>query len=64
MSHTIDLFAAPVQLPSSLTAIIESYPIDLNYKQCASMLKEFKARGYSFQYGLDAVPYKLKKITI
>ena len=34
----------------------------LEYKQCEAFLKEVQALGYTFEYGLDAEPYGLRKI--
>lgn len=52
--------------PAELKAIIEEWEermIDgMNYNTCEQMLKEVEAIGYTFDYGLDAEPYGLRKI--
>lgn len=59
----MDLFEYPELIPDVISDIIESYNenIDL-YKENERMLKEMNKHGYTFEYGLDGVPYDLKKI--
>ena len=54
-----DLFYHHEEQPPELAKIIQSYPPEPNYQQCAEMLAEVQKIGYSFEYGLDAVPYDL-----
>ena len=32
------------------------------YKECDRLLNELEPHGYTFDYGLDGEPYKLKKL--
>lgn len=59
----MDLFETPELIPDVISDIIESYNenIDL-YKENERMLKEMNKHGYTFEYGLDGVPYDLRKI--
>jgi len=60
---TKDLFEDIESLPQELQAILNKYSeMDNDYHNCAKMLKEVEAIGYTFEYGLDAEPYGLSKI--
>ena len=59
----MDLFEYPELIPDVINDIIESYNEDADlYKECRRMLKEMNKHGYTFEYGLDGVPYDLRKI--
>lgn len=59
----IDLFNQLDKLPKEVQAIIEKYSLkDENYEVMESFLKEMEAHGYTFEYGLDAIPFGLRKI--
>jgi hypothetical protein len=59
----IDLFEHPEKLPKQVQAVLNKYSEDDNtYESLGKMLSEMKPLGYTFEYGLDAVPYDLKKI--
>tara|TARA_R110002020_G_scaffold220785_2_gene428798 strand:- start:48751 stop:48930 length:180 start_codon:yes stop_codon:yes gene_type:complete len=59
----MDLFERPDLIPDSISAIIESYNEDIDlYAENKRMLKEMENHGYAFEYGLDGIPYNLRKI--
>ena len=63
----IDLFDRIDLAPPEIQQIVDRYSDindgDLQYQECEDMLKEVEAHGYTFEYGLDAIPYGLKKIS-
>lgn len=68
MIEEIDLFENYQDQPKELSEITKKYSQieaeeGISYKQCRQFLTEVKAIGYTFDYGLDSVPYGLKKIT-
>lgn len=62
----IDLFENYNDMPSNLMAVIEKYDNTdgLSYNECAAMLIDVEAIGYTFEYGLDGIPYDLKKCEV
>jgi hypothetical protein len=61
----IDLFEDYENIPPSVQAIIYKYENEENeYSTLEKMLKEVEAEGYTFDYGLDAEPYGLRKIGV
>lgn len=57
----IDLFQTPELLPDNIKAILDKYATDDNdYTNCQNMLAEMEAEGYTFEFGLDAVPFNLR----
>lgn len=59
----VDLFETPEQQPPELRRITEYYgalPDGDLYEVCAEFLKEAEALGYTFDYGLDGMPYDLR----
>ena len=64
MEDTIDLFELPETHSKELAAVIEKYSqLEGSYKNCENLVKELEAIGYTCDYGLDAVPFDLKKIS-
>lgn len=62
-----DLFWKLDLLPIEVQIIIEKYQlidtdIGLNYSDLANMLNELEILGYTFEYGLDAIPFNLQKL--
>lgn len=59
-----DLFTNHLEeLPQEVLEIINKYSSEDNtYEVCGNLLNELEPLGYSFEYGLDATPYNLKKI--
>ncbi|ATC35630.1 JAB domain-containing protein [Elizabethkingia anophelis] len=60
-----DLFE---NIPEELTTVYEKWQQKiengLDYKDCANFQKDCEALGYTFNYGLDAVPFDLRPIDI
>ena len=62
----IDLFEHYEMLPESIQAIIDQHcpdGDDMTYKECEAMLIDMDKSGYTFEYGLDASPFNLTKIS-
>jgi hypothetical protein len=58
-----DLFNTPELLPQEVRDIIEKYEeMDTCYEMCQKLIEELEPHGYTCDYGLDAIPYELKKI--
>lgn len=57
-----DLFENPELLPAEVQEIIDSIAIAPTYCDLERALKKIQALGYTFDYGLDAVPYDLQRI--
>ena len=61
----VDLFEEMDNLPEEVQAVLRKYSTeDETYTNAESMLSELESLGYTFEYGLDAVPYNLRKIDI
>jgi hypothetical protein len=61
--ETNDLFNDWENLPEEVQAILDKYrDWENDYRVCEELLKELKAVGYTFEYGLDAVPFNLRKL--
>jgi len=58
----IDLFQAPESLPKNVQKILLEFGDFVTYKKCENLLKVLEPLGYTFEYGLDAVPYDLRVI--
>ncbi|WP_145840208.1 hypothetical protein [Marinobacter sp. P4B1] len=64
----MDLFECQETLPEDVQAIISRYTDalesggDNGYEVCREFLFEMEIRGYTFEYGLDAVPTDLRLI--
>lgn len=59
-----DLFECDSNLlPIEVIKILNDYSMrDNTTDNCNSMLSELEKIGYTFEFGLDAIPYNLKKI--
>lgn len=59
-----DLFEYPEELPEGMVNIIDNFDDIgiLTYDHLEEMLEMCEAYGYTFEYGLDAVPFNLRKI--
>lgn len=58
-----DLFETPELLPQEVRYIIEKYwQMDNFYNMCQSLIEELKRVRYTCEYGLDGIPYNLKKL--
>ena len=61
--ETNDLFETPELLPKQIQSFLDNYELDcMTYSDCKNMLLEIELLGYTFEFGLDAVPYNLRKI--
>jgi hypothetical protein len=59
---TLDLFDIYEMQPDNLKKICEEYEMEYNDPDiCRQFLAEVEEIGYSFDYGLDAVPFNLRK---
>ena len=61
-----DLFEHPEELPKAVQNLINGehdVEFEDTYEACAKMLKIMNSLGYTFEYGLDAEPYDLRKLT-
>ncbi len=58
----VDLFEHYEKLPSEVQGIISKCEEQPSYNKLEKMLEELKPYGYTFEYGLDAVPYDLRKL--
>ena len=58
-----DLFENPENLPIEIQSLLNDFEEkDTSYLNCKKLLKKCEKLGYSFEYGLDAIPYGLKKL--
>ena len=50
-------------LPKKVGDILNGFDENKDgYKECRRLLTELRPLGYTFEYGLDAEPYDLKKL--
>ena len=60
----MDLFEQHEILPIEVQAILNRHlDGDNTYEKCASLVAELEAVGYTCEYGLDAEPFGLRKLT-
>jgi len=64
MKEEIDLFEHFETLPQEVQDVLLKCGEIESYQQCADMLVEVEALGYTFDYGLDHEPYNLRKINL
>jgi len=58
-----DLFENYESLPEEVQEVLSKYALeDETYENMENMLAELQPLGYTFEYGLDATPYGLKKM--
>lgn len=63
-----DLFEMEASLPEEVAVIVTKYLSELedppsnSYAILKEFLKEVEQYSYTFEYGLDAVPYGLRKL--
>ena len=61
----MDLFETPELLPKEVQDIIEKHSeMDTTYENCNTLIQDLEKVGYTCDYGLDGVPYELKKIEV
>jgi hypothetical protein len=59
----MDLFETFEELPQVVQNVINAHGEDFTYASCDVLLLKLKPLGYTFEYGLDAIPYDLIKIS-
>jgi hypothetical protein len=59
-----DLFETPEVLPNEVQDIIMCHAIDFpeTYEACHALQLELESVGYTCDYGLDGVPFGLRKM--
>lgn len=62
-----DLFENYQELPAQVVSMINSFNersvvTDDIYANCEQLVKELELLGYTCEYGLDGVPFNLKKV--
>lgn len=59
-----DLFYHPELLPDDVRVVIEKFvEADYySYEACNNLIDDLYDLGYTCEYGLDAVPYNLRKL--
>ena len=64
MENNIDLFDNHNRLPKAVKAAIALYNDSKGdlYASCEIMLATLEQIGYTFDYGLDGVPYDLRPV--
>ena len=64
LEETKDIFENYEEQPENVKSILEHYGDTdaLTYKELAGMQKNLETIGYTFDYGLDAQPFNLRKI--
>ena len=61
--ENIDLFQHTELLPQEVQDVIMAFgDMVESYENCEKLLSELNKFGYTFDYGLDAVPFNLQKI--
>ena len=59
----VDLFEHYQYIPKNIQAIIDKYELEeMDYPDLKKLNEELEAKGFTFEYGLDAEPYNLRKI--
>ena len=60
-----DLFRSPALLPENVRVVVESFSENENdYESCKQLEALLQPLGYTFDWGLDAEPTFLRKITL
>jgi hypothetical protein len=60
-----DLFNTPEMWPDNLRALIDIYnQSNQDYQELLALLNSCEKIGFSFEFGLDSIPYNLKKIRL
>jgi len=56
-----DLFETPDLIPKDVLDILATFE-DNTYEECERILNKLERIGYTYEYGLDAEPFNLKKL--
>jgi hypothetical protein len=58
----IDLFTTPEQLPTEVQEILKDFSErEQTYENCQQLEQALKPHGFTFDWGLDAEPFNLRK---
>lgn len=57
-----DLFQNPEAIPENVKSILDHFGDDLDYENLRAMKLNLETIGYTFDYGLSAEPFNLRKI--
>lgn len=57
-----DLFETPELIPDEIINILNQLNDNNTYIVCEQVLKQIEPLGFTFEYGLDAEPYNLRRI--
>lgn len=59
----IDLFETPEKLPIEIIDLLNDFnQYERLYSECEILLKKCEKLGYTFEYGLDSIPFNLEKL--
>lgn len=56
-----DLFETPDLIPKDVHDILAQFE-DNTYEECERVLNKLEQIGYTYEYGLDAEPFNLRKL--
>lgn len=63
-----DLFETPELIPANVLEVIARYEYALEngdaYIACRDMLAELEQIGFTFEYGLDGIPFDLMQLEV
>lgn len=60
----VDLFETPEVLPDLVQHMLNAFNEKENsYENCKELLEALQSLGYTFEYGLDAIPFELREMT-
>ena len=57
-----DLFEHQDELPKEMQELLLTWEDSNTYENCEGMLKKSEVLGYTFDYGLDGIPFDLIKM--
>jgi len=58
-----DLFETPELIPTEVQAVLDTWDCDTDeYHECKRIEEELEPLGYTFDWGLSAEPYNLRKV--
>jgi hypothetical protein len=60
----MDLFNKIESLPENVKEILDLYEDAEDYPQLEDLKNDLEKIGYTVSYGLDAIPYNLRKLKI
>jgi len=64
VSKKVDLFENYEMIPAKVQKVLNKHIDDEEYSDLEQMLSELQPLGYTFEYGLDAVPFALRPIGV